>query len=169
MCPAKTRHLTLETLLEQNASRFWACVDKSGPNDCWRWTKATNRLGYGVFCMGAKWRSAHRVSFMLSVGSIPTSLEIDHICRVRYCVNPSHLRLCTRAENMRNQGLNPRNTSGFKGVSWHKAQKKWAAYIQVNGKPKTLGYFKTPEEASQAREKAEVDIYGGTLDIKVPA
>lgn len=78
--------------------RFWAKVDKSGPNGCWLWTGALSN-GYGVIRIkkDGKWRNeqAHRVL----LDPIPDGLEPDHLCRVRHCVNPNHIELVTHQIN----------------------------------------------------------------------
>lgn len=96
------------------AARFWKKVNKDGPisearpdlGPCWLWIACRNKDGYGSFGMG---RSnghslsdrAHRVAFRMAVGEIPEDREIDHLCRVRACVRPSHLELVTSRENTR--------------------------------------------------------------------
>ncbi len=85
---------------------FWKHVDKSAGDDgCWLWTSRKHRGGYGEFTVQRSgkqfyWR-AHRVSYELEVGPIPDGLLIDHLCRVRSCVNPRHLDPVTHQENMR--------------------------------------------------------------------
>lgn len=82
--------------------RFWARVEKRGPEECWLWTGPLNRSGYGgIGVRGARNVGAHRVAYELLVGSIPEGLHIDHLCRVRHCVNPAHLEPVTAQENMR--------------------------------------------------------------------
>lgn len=82
------------------AERFWEKVDKSG--ECWLWTSGTDRDGYGYFLVRAgKTVRAHRFSYQQEVGPIPDGLVIDHLCRVRGCVNPAHLEPVTVAENIR--------------------------------------------------------------------
>ena len=78
--------------------RFWSKVDKSG--DCWVWTAGKSRDGYGNFKRDGKDLKAHRVAYELVRGSIPTGLDLDHLCRVRACVNPDHLEPVTRRENI---------------------------------------------------------------------
>lgn len=68
---------------------------------CWEWTGCHNGLGYGQVTVARKMRSAHRTSYELLVGPIPSGLEIDHLCRVRGCINPAHLEPVTHLENMR--------------------------------------------------------------------
>ncbi len=52
--------------------------------------------GYGTFGP----IGAHRISFELANGKVPKGLVLDHICRVRHCVNPDHLRIVTRGQNV---------------------------------------------------------------------
>lgn len=69
--------------------------------DCLRWTGAIQSKGYGQFKVGEKILYVHRVAYELAHGPIPEGLEIDHLCRVRDCVNPDHLEAVTHAENLR--------------------------------------------------------------------
>lgn len=86
--------------------RFWAKVQiPPNPLDCWLWTAAPNPgNGYGVLQLGKRKREyAHRVSYELSMGSIPDALEIDHLCHVRLCVNPLHLQAVPASVNVKRQ------------------------------------------------------------------
>lgn len=66
---------------------------------CWVWMGALNHNGYGAaFVAGA--RLAHRVSYIAFVGPIAPGFVVDHLCRVRSCVNPDHLRAVTSRENI---------------------------------------------------------------------
>ena len=72
---------------------------------CWLWTGALNEQGYGLVNVGPRGaqrlRRAHRLMYELRVGPIGEGLAIDHLCRVRHCVNPDHLEPVTTAENNR--------------------------------------------------------------------
>jgi len=67
---------------------FWHYVEPEPTSGCWLWSGSVNRLGYGT--LGDQ-GLAHRIGYRLLVGPIPAGLEIDHLCRVRSCVNPAHL------------------------------------------------------------------------------
>jgi hypothetical protein len=80
---------------------IWSRIDKSGAGGCWLWQGATNRDGYGLTKpRGDKLRVAHRVIYEMLVGPIPDGLQLDHLCRVRACVNPEHLEPVTCRENL---------------------------------------------------------------------
>ena len=77
--------------------RFWSKVKKS--RGCWLWQGAINTNGYGNFHNKGRTVKAHRFAYEICVGEIPKGLTIDHLCRVRHCVNPSHLEPVTMREN----------------------------------------------------------------------
>lgn len=79
---------------------FWLKVNRDGPGGCWLWTAGMDTNGYGNFRWGGKMGKAHRYSYELHVGPIPDGLQIDHLCRVRNCVNPAHLEAVTIRENV---------------------------------------------------------------------
>lgn len=84
------------------AERFWAKVDTSG--ECWLWTAYCDPAGYGRFAMSRSTGTgyAHRIAYELTIGPIPEGLELDHLCRNRGCVRPSHLEpVTTKVNSMR--------------------------------------------------------------------
>lgn len=66
---------------------------------CWLW-EGTTSLGYGVVRISGVDYRAHRVSYELFRGPIPSGLVMDHVCRVKSCINPYHLSVCTVGENV---------------------------------------------------------------------
>jgi len=99
-----TRNVEVAVMKEVLIARF---MDKTMPepnSGCWLWTGAVDRnTGYGFFAMSkAGPRLAHRVAYVLfKAAEIPDGFQIDHLCRVRHCVNPDHLEPVTVAENLR--------------------------------------------------------------------
>lgn len=83
------------------------------PNSgCWLWTGAVKEYGYGVIGLGTREQGtakAHRVSYELYKGKIPKGLSVLHSCDNPYCVNPSHLRVGTLADNMQDCVKRKRN------------------------------------------------------------
>ena len=78
--------------------RFWNQVVKT--NTCWFWTGTIHLLGYGRVRWMGRQRQAHAVAYELLGGIIPEGMEIDHLCRNRACVNPTHLEPVTHHTNV---------------------------------------------------------------------
>lgn len=96
-----------------DARRF---LDKTRINPethCWEWTGAVVAQGYGRFWNGSEVRQAHRMVYEWAKGPIPDGLVLDHLCRVRHCVNPSHLEAVTNGVNL-HRGVGPTATNAAK-------------------------------------------------------
>jgi hypothetical protein len=91
--------MTVRTVMTEG--QHYAVDPDSG---CWVWSRHVDRHGYGKMSQGTL---AHRRSYEDHVGPIPVGMELDHVCRNRCCVNPSHLEPVTTEENRR-RGLDAR-------------------------------------------------------------
>lgn len=80
--------------------RFWEKVERRGPDECWSWTAARTKAGYGQITECGEKFYAHRLSYEWAHGPIPDGHEVRPVCRNRACVNPSHLEAVTRAERI---------------------------------------------------------------------
>jgi len=78
--------------------RLWEKVEKT--STCWLWTGSVNSSRYGTIRVdGKSWR-VHRYAWVLLRGPIPDGLVVDHLCRVRRCVNPEHMELVVGEVNV---------------------------------------------------------------------
>jgi hypothetical protein len=79
----------------------FALEDRGYTTPCWIWQLATNPKGYGRVRVPNEDRKmlAHRFYYEKHVGPVPEGLQLDHLCRVRACVNPDHLEPVTAAVN----------------------------------------------------------------------
>ena len=106
--------------------RFWEKVDKNSSGGCWLWGAYVRPNGYGQFKAGHRVVKAHRFAYELLVGPIPAETPdgqravLDHLCRVRRCVNPAHLEVVSHAENcLRGESLNAKNARKTHCVHGH--------------------------------------------------
>lgn len=77
-----------------------ALLSERAADGCLVWTGIVSTAGYGRIKVGGRRRPAHRVSYELARGPIPEGLELDHLCRNRRCIEPTHLEPVTTRENL---------------------------------------------------------------------
>ena len=119
----------------------------------YRWRK--NRQGYAI---------SHRMErgkvipvFMHRlINGTPEGRITDHIDRNPLNNRRANLRTATKSINSFNSKTHSRNRSGYRGVS--RVNRRWRSAIVVNGRQEHLGYFDTPEEASEAYEQRRTEI-----------
>lgn len=98
--------------------RFLLNIRKES-NGCWTWLKHIMAKGYGQTTVLRKRLLAHRASYMLLVGPIDHRLQLDHLCRNKACVNPSHLEQVTARENLLRGDNNPASINSRKTCCIH--------------------------------------------------
>jgi len=102
----------------EQEGKYW--INVVVVEDCWEWVGHSDRDGYGRWHVGGKYYLAHRFSYEQNVGPIPDGLTIDHLCRNRRCVKPSHLEPVTQRENvMRGASHVARNSTKTHCVHGH--------------------------------------------------
>lgn len=140
---------------------FEAVIDASDAHlvDSFNWCASEN--GYCVYAKHVHTSDGGRKTMLLHrvITGADDDVIVDHIDGNGLNNRRSNLRTATHSQNMFNQRTGRANTSGFKGVSWHKDMAKWEAHIQANGKKVNLGYFSSPEDASNARKAAAVRLH----------
>ena len=144
--------------------RLWRFISPEPNSGCWLWT-GTTRRDYGQIAgppgLKKTMLQAHVVAYELYVGKVPSGLELDHLCRVRQCVNPSHLEPVTRAVNMQRSPLAGRN----------KKSHPWSGRFCKNGHERTDDNMRivpgTPyRECIQCRKNVSARAYLRLLDRK---
>ena len=119
--------VTIE-LTERQRDNFLAKVgapDAGG--GCWCWTGSRDRHGYGNISVNGFCIGAHRVAYQLAVGAVPDGMDLDHLCRIRHCVNPAHLEPVSRRENTMRSSIAPAGVNAAKAscINGH-------AYVAAN-------------------------------------
>ena len=127
-------------------------------SECWPWLASLDAHGYGRFSVriaSGKSRMflAHRVSYETFVGPIPVELDLDHLCRVRSCINPDHLEPVTRSVNLSRSPLMARGQDKTHCPKGH-------PYDELNTRVSKSGARNCRECArARDREKTRAGVY----------
>jgi hypothetical protein len=131
----------------------FSCIKPSGKRKAGQ-KVGTKNNGYLQIGFGGFRDRAHRLAWLYVHGVMPT--EIDHINGNRMDNRLCNLRNVSHKLNSQNVRKPPsHNSTGFLGVSYFKASKKYSSYITIDGKKKHLGYFHNPDEAHQVYLQAK--------------
>lgn len=136
----------------------------------WKWMRGTT--GYAVRTtylppLGGKTRR-RIVKMHREIMAAPARRIVDHINRNPFDNRRCNLRYATPTQNNGNRKLEKTNTSGFRGVYWHKVAKKWMASIGENGKSVYLGLHPTREDAARARDQYARKVFGEFAVLNLP-
>ena len=118
----------------------------------WKWCYLS--VGYAVRVEKKRMIYLHRV-----IMRNPT-WKVDHINGNRLDNRRVNLRIVDNFQHARNKSMSKNNSSGYKGVYFHKASGKFQAYIDPDRKRKCLGYFSNPKEAAKVYNEAAVKYFG---------
>ena len=126
---------------------------------CLVWTGALKENGYGAITVDGRGTYAHRWAWESANGSIPDGMQIDHTCWNRACVELSHLRLATGAENIRNlSGPMRTNSLGVRNV--YKKRGRFHVSIMRDGQVYSAGPFHTLERAAREAQTLRDQLFG---------
>jgi hypothetical protein len=116
-----------------------------------------NTFGYRRVYLFGKCYYTHRLAWFLYYGDWPEEL-IDHINGDPSDNRISNLREASSVQNSLNRKRSIRNTSGVKGITWHKRDKRWQAILERNNRTIFIGYFKSLLDAKRAVEKRRLEL-----------
>lgn len=141
---------------QQIAHRFMLKVSQEPNSGCWLWLGATDQHGYGLFWKDGKTRKAHVVSRELFGTDYEVGENSLHSCDVMSCVNPSHTRAGSHAENMLDMAKKGRGSRSKSGLPYgvYAFGKRFVSRVSVGGR-KHLGVFDTVEEAAMVAAEAK--------------
>lgn len=114
----------------------------------------------GGYLEGYNTQIGHKVLFHRYIMNANDEKVVDHINRQTYDCRKRNLRICTQADNAKNRSLYKNNKSGKAGIIYDDKSNRWAAYININKRHISLGYFKNKENAILSRIKAEEKYFG---------
>lgn len=90
----------------------------------------------------------------------PVGLVTDHINNNKLDNRKANLRICSHAQNVRNNRPQSKSTSRYKGVYWRKDRNKWVARIKQHGKTISLGHYTNESEAALAYNVKAKELFG---------
>jgi hypothetical protein len=127
--------------------------------------KGTSRIAkiYARYVDKRKNHFLHR----LIMNVTDTKLQVDHINGNTLDNRKCNLRICTQKQNLRNQKLNIKNKSGYKGVFWRERLKKWETSIQVDCKHIYLGIYENKVDAAKAYNEAAKNYFGEFAHLNI--
>lgn len=131
----------------------------------WKWYSSDN--GYAtrrvyIKNSGRKNQKCYTIKMHRLINNTPNNLFTDHINQDKLDNRRHNLRTVDKSLNGINREKQQNNTSGYKGISWHKKANKWMVEICVKGKKNYLGLYSSIKDAITARKKGE-GVYHGTV------
>ena len=122
-----------------------------------RWYFCCGYAARNALCSDGKRKNVymHRV-----IAKTPKGMETDHINRDTLDNRSVNLRVCTSSQNKMNTAKHAHNTSGYKGVHFHKKNKVWVVQLRKTEKHRNLGGFEPTKKAAIAYNEAAKEHFG---------
>ena len=126
--------------------KFWDRVIVKSDNECWEWQGPTAGKGYGFFCSNGKSEYAHRYSYSLRNGPIPSNIGyhgncVCHTCDNPICVNPNHLFLGSNLDNVKDRDSKGKNPAGERNGQAKLKEKEVLEIRKLSEQGKTQQYI----------------------------
>jgi hypothetical protein len=153
------------TLIKLSKGYYTTISKEDADLTLYKWHASVRQNHSSVYAVGKnggdKSTAMHRVVMERVLGRPLINEEVvDHIDNDSLNNTRENLRVATFSQNLANSSKSSKNTSGWKGVCFHKGRKRWQATIGVEGRSVYLGIFDTPEEAHAAYCQAAKEHYG---------
>jgi len=129
---------------EEIIYNFFDKIDIGGEDECWEWNSRRDDCGYGRIDIYGRPVLAHRFSYKLQIGEIPSRLDVLHSCDNPPCCNPKHFFLGTQADNMKDKMLKGRAAKGSNNGNSTLTESKVIEMRKLH----STGLFTTAEIAS---------------------
>lgn len=128
----------------------------------WKWCAANH--GHTFYARRTSYAGGEKKSVFMHrlIGEragLDMDQEVDHEDRNGLNNQRSNLRPANDKQQQENRGVQSNNTSGYRGVTWHKRSRKWQARVRHNRRDMHLGLFDTPEEASVVCEAKREELF----------
>lgn len=134
----------------------------------WKWFHG--RYKHGEYAQRSVYKDGKQTTQFMHriILKTPDELLTDHINRNGLDNRRANLRICTATQNGSNRLVPKHNTSGYKGVGWHKQRQRWRARATADGIEHFLGYFSDIEEAAHAYDRAAIKFHGEFATLNFP-
>ena len=130
----------------------------------WKWYELNGYAVRGVW----KNKKTKLIRMHRLILNTPAGFDTDHVNGDRFDNRIENLRVATRSQNIMNTIIRKDNTSGFKGVTWHKCKKKWVSHIGFKKEFIHLGYFTDKIEAAKAYDSKAKELHGEFASLNFP-